>query len=481
MLTILAVVLVLVICQGSTSEVAPMGTAFTYQGRLLDEDAPAEGLYDFEFRLYDDPDTGSQQGTTNTIDDLDVIDGYFVVELDFGSDVFTGDARWLHIAVRPGEVSDPNEYYTYLSPRQKVAPVPYALQTRGVFVDNSGNVGIGTTSPSEKLAVFGSIRSTSTTGGAIDGWGPSWGVRGQASALSGTNYGVFGKTYSSGGYAGYFVGGKNYFEGNVGIGTASPSAELDVNGHIAISYSDPYLRTDSTNKHMVISGGNGWADTGATMALRGADASYNAHGIEMYTGGEERVRIQSNGNVAIGTANPSTRIKLTVNGTIKGTDVTHDYTGVIGESYAGRGVVGHSARGSGVYGWTDDGYAGEFRGDVYVEGDVKIDEIGKGVVFPDGTKQTTAAGFPRPAFDSGWFSMPGNTRMTVRHDLGGNVDNYVVDMQFKYAGSIHQVGYGDEEIGCFWEELDTESIVVVKGDPKWSYVQQVRIRIWVYR
>jgi hypothetical protein len=35
-----------------TTLAEPAGTAFTYQGRLSDNDGPAGGTYDFEFRLY---------------------------------------------------------------------------------------------------------------------------------------------------------------------------------------------------------------------------------------------------------------------------------------------------------------------------------------------------------------------------------------------------------------------------------------------
>jgi hypothetical protein len=115
MLAILVLALPLLVCQATVSKAAEIGTAFTYQGRLIDANEPADGLYDFQFELYNDPCTGTQQGGTIDVNELDVIDGYFTVELDFGS-VFDGDRRWLEIGVRPGELEDPNEYTT-LSPR----------------------------------------------------------------------------------------------------------------------------------------------------------------------------------------------------------------------------------------------------------------------------------------------------------------------------------------------------------------------------
>ena len=69
-----------------TGWAAPMGTATTYQGRLMDGDSPADGEYDFEFKLYDEPNlAGVQQGSTINIEDQQVSDGLFTVGLDFGS------------------------------------------------------------------------------------------------------------------------------------------------------------------------------------------------------------------------------------------------------------------------------------------------------------------------------------------------------------------------------------------------------------
>jgi hypothetical protein len=105
-------------------QAAPVSTSFTYQGRLNDGSSPANGSYDFEFKLYNAASSGSQVGSTVTRDDRTVTDGLFTVELDFGSGVFTGDARWLEIGVRPG---DSTGAYTALTPRQALTATPYAL------------------------------------------------------------------------------------------------------------------------------------------------------------------------------------------------------------------------------------------------------------------------------------------------------------------------------------------------------------------
>jgi hypothetical protein len=112
-----------IIMPGSAAPLrAPMGTAFTYQGFLNDDGSPANGLYDFEFELYDDEVAGGQVGSTLMLQDVTVAEGYFTVELDFG-DWFDGTELWLEIRVRPG-VSTGG--YQQLLPRQPLTAVPYA-------------------------------------------------------------------------------------------------------------------------------------------------------------------------------------------------------------------------------------------------------------------------------------------------------------------------------------------------------------------
>jgi hypothetical protein len=174
---ILVVLFAVVLCFGTIGLASPIGTAFTYQGRLIDANNVADGLYDFQFKLFDANSDGNQEGADVNKPEVDVIDGYFTVELDFGS-VFDGNAVWLDIGVRPGELEDPNAYTT-LSPRQEVTPTPYALYAlngnggggadsdwiisgNDMYSGLSGNVGIGTTSPLEKLDVNGHISTAYT-------------------------------------------------------------------------------------------------------------------------------------------------------------------------------------------------------------------------------------------------------------------------------------------------------------------------------
>jgi hypothetical protein len=106
-----------------------MGTAFTYQGRLVDAGSPADGDYDLQFALFDGPEGGSPLDTIE-IQDHAVAQGRFTVLLDFGPAAFDGTARWLAIGVRPWDSGDP---YTPLTPRQALTPAPYALALPGLW------------------------------------------------------------------------------------------------------------------------------------------------------------------------------------------------------------------------------------------------------------------------------------------------------------------------------------------------------------
>jgi len=98
---------------------SPSGTAFTYQGNLSEAGSPANGSYNFRFYLWDDSNRTSLIGTypsSGTIP-ANVVEGAFIVKLDFGAGAFTGEKRWLEIEVNGSA----------LSPLQELTPAPYAL------------------------------------------------------------------------------------------------------------------------------------------------------------------------------------------------------------------------------------------------------------------------------------------------------------------------------------------------------------------
>ncbi|MEK7783846.1 MAG: hypothetical protein AAB658_00295, partial [Chloroflexota bacterium] len=102
---------------------SPLGTAFTYQGQLASGGQAANGLYDFQFTVYDALALGNVVGGPLTNSAVAVSNGLFTVSLDFGEGVFTGDARWLEVGVR----TNGGGAFTTLSPRQPILPVPYAI------------------------------------------------------------------------------------------------------------------------------------------------------------------------------------------------------------------------------------------------------------------------------------------------------------------------------------------------------------------
>ena len=213
--------------QGDVSvQAAPVGTAFTYQGRLTDGGSPANGDYDFEFELYDDSDTGTQVGSTVTVDDKTVTDGLFTVELNFGSGAFNGDARYLEIGVRPGGSTGA---YTPLLPRQALTPTPYALSLRPgasvvgaiagdnvVYAKNTATSSGGTGVAGEATATSGynfGVRGLnhSASGTGVYGWAGSG-----TSGTDGRPYGVYGYSNSGHGVYGTTLGDWNWLSGVYG-------------------------------------------------------------------------------------------------------------------------------------------------------------------------------------------------------------------------------------------------------------------------
>ncbi|MEM8962653.1 MAG: hypothetical protein AAGD38_14300, partial [Acidobacteriota bacterium] len=98
-------------------------TAFTYQGEVLAEGEKVQGELDFELSLFDAPTLGAQVGATIAFASVEVRDGLFTLELDFG-DVFDGTPLWLEIHVRTAGDIGP---FDVLTPRKAITSSPFAL------------------------------------------------------------------------------------------------------------------------------------------------------------------------------------------------------------------------------------------------------------------------------------------------------------------------------------------------------------------
>lgn len=157
-------------------------------------------------------------------------------------------------------------------------------------------------------------------------------------------YGVYIDNMATGAtnnYALYSAGGTNYFGGNVGIGTASPLAKLEVKGSTLISTTNSGNNILGFND-VAFAGGtlNGAPDGASGSAFivgNGSTASGAPSYLSMWTtnGGvvSERMRITSTGNVGIGTASPTAKLEVN-NGDIAAGNAANNFRIVVSRTGA---------------------------------------------------------------------------------------------------------------------------------------------------
>ncbi|MDX1776416.1 MAG: hypothetical protein R3297_07530, partial [Desulfobulbales bacterium] len=197
--------------------------------------------------------------------------------------------------------------------------------------------------------------------------------------------------------------------GGVGVGTDSPTERLEVAGRIKVSNYDPQIILHDTDGYGIRPRIRFLNNTGNFDSDDRSDQYFS-----FYT-------IFSNNR----TFDAHLRVMGRASGSWgKYTEIYHDGT---------------------------DGYIGTDAGDLVLEpasGNVAIDG---NIAFPDGTVQTTAAPvagmFPRPAYDSGWVDIGWLETKALTHNLGGDPDNYVVDLTFKdlSSGVVSNRGLGYDE------------------------------------
>ena len=171
-------------------------------------------------------------------------------------------------------------------------------------LDASGNVGIGTSSPSQQLTVSNTsggssilIKTANTSGGNLLFGDPESDTSGRVGYSHPTNYMYFNTNGSE--------RMRIDSSGNVGIGTSSPTQSLEVDGAILIKDSSAVGTLYLTNTSVGIKRSNA-VDTVNSRDIEvftdgsGANVVFSANGA-----GSAEMIVSDSGNVGIGTSSPS--------------------------------------------------------------------------------------------------------------------------------------------------------------------------------
>ena len=299
----------------------------SFQGILNDSngDVVSDDSYTLEFELYDALTAGTkvwgpESHSAATVNGLySVLLGGNGVPLDITNSF---DSQYFLQVKVNGEL---------LTPRIQLTTSPYAFTSRAVRgSDNvfpaTGNVGIGTSSPTSKLDVTGTVTATEFSGvgtslTALDASNISSGTLSDSRLEAIVDVGTLNTT------GGINVGGTDdpgtgnlLVSGNIGIGTVSPLADLHLKGTgiilegtaTAVGYTQLGFRNENGTSDI-------WTISTGGNFITGGNLNFGDPNSPLMT-------IEPGGNLGIGTLTPASL--LDVNGTITATAFNGDGSGL---------------------------------------------------------------------------------------------------------------------------------------------------------
>jgi hypothetical protein len=194
--------------------------------------------------------------------------------------------------------------------------------------ETNGRMGIGTTSPSQKLEVNGNIEATAfnTSGVSYSRFSNDAYIHassGNDIVLGGGIGGYQNDIVISGGVIKASSTGNHYFSnGNVGIGTTSPQEKLHVQNYTTGESHQAMFKGGAVTvgDYAYISLSNGYAaeyTKEVRLAAVAEDGASNKTGFAILTSpnssgasGHERLRVTNDGNVGIGTTSPAAQLEI---------------------------------------------------------------------------------------------------------------------------------------------------------------------------
>jgi hypothetical protein len=339
-----------------------------------------------------------------------------------------------------------------------------------MFAGVTGNVGVGTASPSNKLHIVGSdvvpilnveqngsfraLRVYSANACAI--WVENAGNHGLR-MTNANGHGIYVQNAgnngihvsAAGGWAGYF-NGDGYFSGDVGIGTPTPSVKLDVAGTVKMTGFQLTTGVDASSRSTDLDNPSAGDVLTSDEFGVGTWQTPSAGDITAVNAGTGLTGGGTSGDVTLGVDVP-----LVLSGAIGGTNsvisgtTTSDGMAVYGEnSYSGTsghlgsadyGVYGVNGFNSGYLGGDTVGvfgqagtsmndYAGIFRGKTVVDGQLNVDgsTITNSLTLSTGADVGHVLTCQNTSGDASWQSVPNDSDWIISgNNLYTNVAGYV--------------------------------------------------------